>query len=249
AVPFFSTYGNGTADYQYVKRVMFYEGDRVVPGFSGADPDDADYEYEWEESAHGSPSLRIPKQAQPSPDALIWEAGQSAWDFLSPLVQASGLRLVCDEQRVWTLRNEDYTSSATPLDVAWGENLRDGADVIDRDSERWGDAAVTIYTWTDRNGIPQRAVDQYSSVEHPTLVLRYEKDTAYPGPGFSEYAVRRAQTRGREITATIDADWTAKADQPITAHTHGAPVENGRTISVQFDSESNDMTVTTRTET
>src|SRR5690606_15678659 len=46
--------------------------------------------------------------AWPSVDVLKRRPGTRAWDFLSPLLSVSGLRLFCDEERKWRLVTSPY---------------------------------------------------------------------------------------------------------------------------------------------
>lgn len=227
-----------------VDGVMFIPGSIVVPFFDGLTPDDANYTYTYsDETLQQGTSTRTPVVTR-DPQALYWRTGQSARDFIMTLVQSKGLRLVCDEQRRWTLRDENYTAPGQ-IQIRHGVNLVDGSDNIDRDSGLWYDAALTIYTWTDRDGIQQRMVDAYL----PTGYTRpevFQRDTAYPGPGFSAYATRRAAGRGREVTVTSVADWAASAEQITTAIIEGAPPQVGRSRSITFDLDTNRMTVITR---
>lgn len=226
-------------------RVSEYTGDPTDVGyFDGLTPNTDGYTYTWEGEAGLSATDRR-AVIDRDPDALLWKAGQSGIDFLSPLVQAAGFRLVCDEMGVFTLRDEDYTASGS-LSIRHGVNLIDGTDKVSRGDELWFDAAVTLYSWTDRNGIQQERIDAYALPGH-SRVRTFERNTPYPGPGFSEYAVRRAQGRGREVSATAVADWGAAAEQPITVVLEGAPIQTGRTARVNFDLDRDEMTVTTRT--
>lgn len=214
--------------------------------YDGGTADTAQYDYEWSGTAHASISTRKVKIPAATPDALIWDAGQDAMSFLAPLVQAAGRRLVCDEQRVWTLRTEGYDAGGV-IQVRHGVNLFDGSDKISRDDDDWFDAAVAIYTWTDRNGIRRTRPDSYALSPAYTRLRRFEIDSAYPGPGFAQYAVRRAQGRGREVTVAAPVDWNAKAEQNFTAILEGAPPQVGLTNVVTFDLDTDSMTITSRT--
>lgn len=178
-------------------------------------------------------------------DLLIWRAGDDALGFLAPILQAAGLRLVCDELRRWTLRDESYKAAGV-INTRYGINLHDASDTIDRDTGLWFDAAVTRHRWTDPAGEQHEAVDAYALTTPYTRLMLFEKTTPYPGPGFSEYAVRRAQGRGREVTATMLADWRANAEQRVIAVLDGAPIQTGVTQSVEFDITAGQMTFTTR---
>ena len=225
--------------------LLLVDGQRVVPYFDGGTPDDPRYVYEWSGDAYASPSTRLPVLER-SPDALRWAAGQSALEFLGPLVQAAGLRLVCDELRRWTLRDEHYSAPGV-LTVRQGINMVDGGYRVSRDEGLWYDAAVTLWKWTDPHGTEHERVEAFALNTPHTRAVTFEKFTAYPGPGFTEYAVRRAQGKGREVTATTVADWTANAEQLSTIILDSAPPQVGRTTEVTFDLDRDEMTVTTRT--
>lgn len=179
-------------------------------------------------------------------DVRLWKAGVSALEYLQPIVQASGLRLVCDEDRLWTLRDEDYLAPGM-LHARFGVNLMGGEDTIDRDSGMWFDAAVAVYEWTDGDGAQHRVSDSYASVIPYTRARTFNFDSPYPGPGFAEYAVRRAQGRGREVTFTLDSDWTGRAEQTTFLTLDEMPLQVGSTQSVSFDLSNDTMTGTTRT--
>lgn len=229
-------------------------GDPVADGlyFDGDTADTAQYDYAWQQTTggatapHASVSTRKVKVAAATPAALTWKAGQDAMSFLAPLVQAAGRRLVCDEARVWTLRTEGYDPGGV-LDVRHAVNLVAGSEKISRDDDDWFDAAVSIYTWTDVNGVQQQRTDAYALTPTYTRLRRFEFTTAYPGPGFAQYAVRRAQGRGREVTVTTVADWAAKAEQGITVVLEGAPIQTGETSVVTFNFDTDEMTITSRT--
>ncbi|QCQ16984.1 hypothetical protein [Microbacterium sp. RG1] len=179
-------------------------------------------------------------------DALVWRAGVTALDFLSPLVQARGLRLVCDEQRVWTLRGETYAGHGDGVvTVGWGVDLIDTEDTIDRGSGEWFDAAVVRYTWT-QDGLEQTATDAHALTHPPTRVQLIEKETPFPGAGLASYAVRRAQHRGRQVRAVKVADWTATAEETVIL-TVPDEIHVGSADQVRFDLDRDEMTVTART--
>lgn len=237
----------GAASQQtWVDDVMFYEGDRLVDAFDGSTTDDSDYDYDWQGDSDASPSTRTPARDAPLPEAFTWKAGVYALDFLAVLLQAAGLRLVCDGAREWTLRDADHLEDGT-LNIRHGVNLIDAVDTISLDDSPWFDAAITEYKWTDANGIEQRRIDSYALNDPHIRAVLYEKAAPYPGPGFSEYAVSRAQGRGRSIEATTVADWDATAEQTCSVIVAGAPTQLGKADSVVFDLGRDEMTVTART--
>lgn len=244
AVPYVNTQGNAAGNSHYFDCAMFYEGDELVPYFDGATAS-AGYTTAWSNTAHGSTSTRTPTTPRDK-ESLTWRAGQTALDFLHPLVQAAGFRLVCDESRVWTLRDEAYTAGDT-LSVIHGINLIDGTDIIDRDTGLWFDAQVTRYTWNDTDGISREVIDSYALTATPSRVNLLEVNAPYPGPGRSQYAVRRAQGRGREVTVTTVADWRVVAEQTVSITLENAPLQLGEISTVRYDLDTDRMTITTRT--
>lgn len=229
-------------------RLSEFTGDITSDGtyFDGATPDTAQYDYEWAQTAHASISTRKVKIDAPTPDALTWRAGVSALDFLHPLLQAKGLRLVCDETRTWTLRDASYVATGTTV-VRVGVNLIDGTEKISRDAGVWFDARAVVYTWDDPNGARRRKVDAYALTILYSRLSTLEVNAPYPGPGRAQYAVTRAQGVGREVTVTTVNEWGTRAEQPISLILPDTPALAGTVQSVTFDLSTDEMTVTART--
>ncbi|KNY06869.1 hypothetical protein [Microbacterium sp. GCS4] len=222
------------------------DADTLFEWFDGDKPDTDLYGFAWTGTASQSTSSRIVLISR-SPDLLRWQAGRSALDFLRPIVQSFGYRLVCDELRRWTLRDEHYEAGGS-LSVLQGVNIISASDTLDRASEETFDAAVTVYTWKDADGNEQREVESFALTDPPKQVRRFERtDTPYPGPGFSAYAVRRAQGRGRTLTVTSVADWRSQAEQIVIARVEGAPTLAGSIQALEYDLDRDEMTLTTRT--
>jgi len=230
----------------YVDAAMFYEGNEVVPYFDGATPDTAAYDYAWSDVSHGSNSTRTPSVERP-PEALVWRAGVSGMSFLEPLLKASGLRLVCDELRRWSLRDKDYRADGNQM-YRHGVNIETADESLSRDDDAWFDAAVYEYAWDDLDGNAQRRVDGFALTNTPTKVLRVEvPDTPFPGPGRAEHIVRRAQSRGRTVTVSAIPTWTEQTDEPLSVLLEGTPIQTGIAGSVRYDLGADTVTVTSRT--
>lgn len=213
--------------------------------FDGNTADTSEYGYVWDGTPIYSQSRRI-ALIDRAPELLVWKAGNDALSFVMPIVQSAGLRLVCDEQRRWTLRDETYLADGT-MSIRHGVNLIGGTERISRDSGLWFDARVTRYRWTDMDGNAQEKVDAYAQSTPYTKLTELVIEAPYPGPGRSEYAVRRAQGRGREVTATRVADWTANAEQTVSIFLAETAPQTGISQSVEFDLNTDRMTVETRT--
>jgi hypothetical protein len=225
---------------------MFHEDiGTVEPYFQGSGiPAPSGYITEWSDTPNRSQSVRTPL-VERDPASVVWRAGQTALDFLNPLVQAAGLRLVCDERRTWTLRPASYVADGT-LQLREGVNVSDGGIDLSRDAEDWFDAAVVRHSWTTRDGINHERVESYALNEPHTRARLFEKDTPWPGPGFAKYAVERAQGRGREVTATAQTDWAANPEMTAALELHGEDAQLGTVQRVEFDLPGAVMTVTAR---
>lgn len=228
----------------YVSASMLHP-DRM-PGwyFDGSRNNDGVYEYEWLDEAHKSASRRTALIDGGSPDMLVWRAGVDALAFLSPIVQAAGLRLVCDEARRWTLRADGWTPGGS-LAITHTRGMLDGGDRISREADEWFDAAITVYTW-QAGGREHQRIDAWALTSTPTKTRVFEKNTPYPGPGFSEYAVKRARGKGRETTAATISDWSARAEQPISVTLPGQPARAGRIESVRYSLDNDEMSLAMR---
>lgn len=230
----------------YVDCAMFNEGE-LQPYFDGSLPDTAHYAFSWAGDANKSASTREPLHDAPVPEAFIWRAGTSAMDFLAALLKAAGLRLVCDEQRRWTLREADYRAEGNQT-YRHGVNILNGArEQISREGDNWYDAAVYTYIWTDDAGIEQRRVDSFSAVTTPTKVLDVEVRAPYPGPGRAEHIVRRALSRGRVLTVPAVPTWLEHTDQTLSIVLEGSPIQTGIAGTVAFSFDDDTVTVSSRT--
>lgn len=214
--------------------------------FDGASVDTAGYEYEWEGTAHASFSIRT-ALIDREPESLVWKAGISAMEYLRPIVQAAGMRLVCDEQRKFTLRDATYTAAGTPS-IAYAVNLLSGLETVDRDDDIWCDACVVRYIWDTEDGRTLERVDRYPTSGTPSRVRYIERDSPWPGAGFAQHIVERAQAQGRMATTTTVADWAVTTEQLATFTLHEAPSLTGKLERVEFDLNTDEMTVNARTE-
>lgn len=237
---------SAAGQFPYVDGLMFYEGNEVVPYHDGDTPDSANYDYAWTGPAQVSTSTRTPTVERP-PEALLWSAGVSAMAFLEPLLKAAGFRLVCDEQRRWTLRTADFRADGNQT-FRHAVNIETADEKLSREDDAWFDAAVYVYIWTDSNGLEQRRVDSFALTGTPTKVLRVElRDTVYPGPGRAENIVRRAQGRGRTVTVSAIPTWDERTDQYLSILLEGTPIQTGLASTVRYDLAADTVTVSART--
>lgn len=214
--------------------------------FDGDTADTALYGHEWTNTPNASSSRRVALIDAATPAALTWKAGDSALEFLAPIVQRFGLRLVCDETRAWTLRDAEHTVEGS-VTIRYAVNMTRGSERVSRDDDIWCDACVVIYKWTDAAGVQRTRVDSYSMVGSPTKVRRITKDAPYPGPGFAQYVVERAQGRGRVVSAGMVANWGTRPEQLASIRLSGSPDQTGSVQRVSFDLSNDEMTVSART--
>lgn len=248
AVPFAIFGALGAAETAALDALMVVASDEAVeyfqPGVSVPG-----YTMSWESGGGGegyAQATRTP-DIERDPESTIWRAGKSALDFLHPLVQAAGLRLVCDEQRKWTLRPAGYLAPGA-LNIRYAVNMTDGTDTLSREDEAWMDSAVAEYEWRDpRTGQTLRRIDSHAAQTPHTRTRTFTFDTAYPGPGFAQYAVERAQGRGRVVEAARVSDWTAAAEQSCSFVVPGADPQTGKTDRIVFDLDRDEVTATART--
>ncbi|TFB15122.1 hypothetical protein E3V93_00140 [Microbacterium sp. 3H14] len=243
-LPYIAITGTVSGQVHFVDAAMFHEGDRAIPYHDGSVAP-AGYTVAWQDVAHKSASTRTPL-VERRPESLRWPAGTSALAFLHPLVQAAGFRLVCNESREWTLRDAGWREPGAQT-YRYGVNIINGSEELTRDSDAWYDGAVFRYTWTDRDGIEQTRDDAFALTPTPSKVILREIRAPYPGPGRAQYAVQRAQGKGRTVTATKQAAWTETAEQTFSAILEGTPIQIGIAERVEFDLGQNEVTATSRT--
>lgn len=246
AVPFVNTIGNFGGELHYVDEAMFYAGDELIPFFHGGTPDDAHYTYEFQAAPYASTSTRTPI-VERRPESLIWRAGVSAMRFLTPLLQSAGLRLVCDENWDFELRDDTYTAAGAQT-YAIGTDIVEVDGSLSRESEDWFDGAVYVYKWRDSTGIDQERLDAFATSMFPTKVVRVElSGVPYPGPGRAEVVVNRAQARGRTLTVTSVSRWTEQIAQAMTVTLDGSPTQTGQISKIDWNLDNDTVQVTART--
>ncbi|WIB68805.1 hypothetical protein DEI93_07185 [Curtobacterium sp. MCBD17_035] len=236
--------------------VMLVDGDgtetdgTALAYFDGDTPDTALYGYAWTGTNGASTSTRVPVFSRP-PESLAWSPGQSAWDFLSPILTAVGLRLFCTDGADFFLVDNTYSEDGL-VTLAVGRNLYSASSTLDRTqtavdgSLMFFEAAVVTYTWTDQAGNTETAYDSYSAVDNPSNVLTVSYDKAYPGPGAAKYMVTRNMNRGYGLDLTARPDFRVTPSQQVSATVPGLDPQVGWVSSVTWSLAAAEMTVTTR---
>lgn len=177
-------------------------------------------------------------------DAGIWEPGQNAWDYLQPLIQAAGLRLYCDENRVWYLVS-DVTNIPGSIQLAYTGTVTDANETISRDSTDWYDAVVIKYEYVDGSGNTIVAYDSASTLGF-SKVLNLTYDTAYPGAGAAARVLARAQGRGRVNDISAISDYSAAPGIEASITMPFVDTQVGNLSAVTWNYPNDEMTVKTR---
>lgn len=178
-------------------------------------------------------------------DAVRWEPGQTAWDYIQPLIQSAGLRLYSDESRRWYLIERGATNPGLVALEATG-TITGASDSISRNDDLWFDAVVITYKWVNDLGVTVidydvAAADPFSKVVH------FEYDTAYPGAGAAQLILDRATSRGRVNTVNAVSDYRVLPATACTVSLTGLPTQSGYVSAVTWNYPDDEMSVKTRT--
>lgn len=245
AVPYINTVGNASGNLHYASCAMFHEGNEVIPYYDGATAAGGGYTHAWQAAVHASTSTRTPA-VERRPEALRWSAGDSGMAFLETLLKSAGLRIVCDEQRRWFLRGNDYRAGGAQA-YRYGVNIKTASESLSRDDNSWRDGAVYEYIWTDDDGIEQRRLDAFALPGASKIAKVELRNTPYPGPGRAQYMVERAQGTGRTVSVTANPAWDEVTDQALSILLEDTPIQTGIIASVRYDFGDDSVEITSRT--
>ncbi|NRD25848.1 carbohydrate binding domain-containing protein [Frigoribacterium sp. VKM Ac-2836] len=253
----YSGAANGTNAGVYWENVLMVEGDgldtngvSVVPFFDGATTDSTSYVYEWTGDTNNSASTRTPVLDR-GPDALTWMPGQTAWDFLTPILDALGWRLSPGKSAtLWNLDQNDSLLSGSPVRIGYGTNLYEVTDLKSRTASNAGgvpqfaDAVVVHYQWTDTATLEKReAYDSAGpSMPQKTHLVEYQ-DTAYPGPGAAAYILERLTARRRQLQVSAAANYTVWPGQEIVISPGPGDQVSGYIDAVDWDLSNGVMSI------
>lgn len=179
------------------------------------------------------------------PASSQWAPGTTAWDYLDTIVQAAGLRLWCDERRVWRLDASGDLASGD-IELTYTGNLTSGADTISRDAA-WYDAVVIVYSWVDTTGA-QKTSYETASVAGFSKVLTVTRDTPPPRNGAAARLLAWCrQGKARSLTLSAVSDYSLTPTQTCTVLLpSGTPMQYGAVSAVSWDWASGEMAVRTR---
>jgi len=174
------------------------------------------------------------------------KAGDILWSTLNPVVQQTGLRLYCDEARLWRLKLAPENNNEILFNTIGSDVTISQEDDISREDDLWGDSVVVLYRWTDLSGTSYSNFDSATDSFPPTKTLVVEHATAYPGPGAARQLLNRAQGRGQNLRATVVSDYSVRpGHQFATVDQHGT-IYTGHVRSVSWNLDDDTMTIQPR---
>jgi hypothetical protein len=169
--------------------------------------------------------------------------------FLSPILQAVGLRLFCDEQRRWSLVDNSYAVEGI-VRVTAGENAYSGTDLMSRTATTPDGAPITTdavfvhFTWRDKvTGADREKWDIAAPTGYQRPFTVERQDTPYPGPGTAAYLLSRYRARRRTQDVTAAIDLTVTPGQEVAISLPGMDLQSGYVDSVGWTLTADDMTV------
>jgi hypothetical protein len=176
-------------------------------------------------------------------EAIIWDPGTSAWDYIRGVAEAAGLVVRCDERRRWTLtpRSENRPESIVLSDFTQAREQ------IELASGLWADAVVVQYTWNDAaTGDQKVRYDIASDTSSPVVVVEIDRDTPYPGPGAARYWLNRLRGRGRVFELEGVGDYTIRPGMGFTASLPITPAQVGWVEAVSWSLPEDRSSIRTR---
>jgi hypothetical protein len=249
---------SGSTQAVYYDNVALFEGNGFDTNgvsslffFDGATADDASYLYDWTGDAYNSSSTRRPLIDR-GPDTLTWTPGQTAWDFLTPILQAVGWKLTPLKMlRQWAVTENEAIAPGTSLSINYGQNLYDLKNLTSRTATQddgtplYADAVVIHYTWVDSTTGERREAWDSAGGGQKTHTVEYT-DVAYPGPGAAAYLLERLQARKQQLTVTAAQDYSAWPGQEISISTGPSTRVTGYLDAVTWDLGTAEMSIKTK---
>lgn len=182
-------------------------------------------------------------------ESLVWKPGVSAWDYVEPLVQKAGLRLYCDEQRIWRL-TEPQRSVDGFLSLAASSNVTRGTDSVSLDArsdDSYYDGVVVRYEWQDAANVRQTAYDVAGDPATARKVYSLTvSDVPYPGPGAATAILRRSQGRGRVLNVDAISDYSTEPGLPLGISLPNSITQTGFVSAVDWEFPEGTMSVKSR---
>ncbi|MCS5513992.1 hypothetical protein NY537_14710 [Curtobacterium flaccumfaciens pv. betae] len=239
-----------------VDGILLVEGDGMdtngnpIEYFDGDNPATSDYTYTWDDTARLSSSTRTAVLDR-GPDVLTWSGGQTADEFLRPIVESLGWRLFLDEKARWVLTDNGYKVPGQ-VEMRSGSTLYAGSEIAsvqDEDADGFpmaADAVIVKYSWTDWKGVERTKSDVATTAGYSRPYVLEKEDTPYPGPGQAAYLLARLQARTRRLDAIGRPAWSARPGMDAIVTLPNRPSASGYVQALTWAFSDNSMTVTTK---
>lgn len=179
------------------------------------------------------------------PAAAVQSPGQSYWDHLAGTLEGAGLRLWCDEARVWHLTDKGALAGGTSS-LDYTQTMTDVTDSIQLDGTDYYDGLVIRYSYLDVSGNPQTAYDYYAPAG-ARKVARLDFTSAPAVSGAARRLWKRVQGRGRMISTEAVNRFDIRPTQPLTLRLpDGVPLQTGKVSAITWSFPDDRMGLTSR---
>jgi hypothetical protein len=219
-----------SGDYHYLDGGMFNAGAVALDYFDGNALNGREaglYATSWLSGIDSASTLTN----LPNSDAMIWAPGLTAADYVNPLVNAAGLRLICDELRRWWLVTALEVDGQ--INVSTETGVISGEDTISRnDDSPWYDSVVIRYEWTDTDNLPQLAYDIAGTSGGRTLLQVVPR--IFLGAGAAAAILERAQGKGRTFQVSSQSNYTATPGISVSIALPDTELQTGTLSSVSW---------------
>lgn len=249
--------GSNSADNSiYVDGVMLTEGTgrdtdgTVLDYFDGATAATSLYTYSWSGDAHLSTSTRTPVIDR-DPDTLTWTPGTGGIEFLQPIVQSVGYRLIQDINGAWKLADNDY-AVAGEVRASYGYNLIRATDLISKTATQtdglplYADAVILRYEWTDATGKERSKSDVAAPAGYTKPYVPDVIQAPFPGGGRAAYMLSRLSQRRRQMQVVRTTDYTARPGMDAVISTPDGGTQTGYVDAITWDLTNDEMEVVTK---
>lgn len=188
----------------------------------------------------GTPGLSQSRRMRKMNQAMRWEPGDSAWDYVAPLVQTGGLRLLADESRVWHLDASGGTVAGT-ITLAEGQNVNRASDTISMlDDSDFYDGVTIIYSWTDPISGQLRWGSGHGWSGRQALHRDHRPPLPWPG---AAAILARSSDKGRVVEVVADSNYTTTPGMAVNITLPNVAAETGHVSAVEWSLPEGTMTV------
>lgn len=181
---------------------------------------------------------------------IPWQAGVTAFDFLTTLLDVAGARLWCDENKGWHL-DPAVRNNTTTTTITSDSSLTDYTDTIDRDGD-WYNAVVYRYRWVTTSGVAQTGNDYanggmpWSRTKTVEVDLGRRPNSFSTPLGAAVSMLAQVSTLGRTVPVSAVNDFSATPGGTLTVTLPDATTLSGRIASVAWDLKTREMRLETR---